>query len=75
MSAVQEYFVYENWTLKRGRVHRAQCAQCNHGKGKHETDSGRNGKWHGPYRDRALAFKKAESLRHPDMKACGFCKP
>jgi hypothetical protein len=36
---------------------------------------GQNGKWHGPYDDRQLAFKIAASLNRADMRPCSFCKP
>lgn len=72
---MQTYYVYQNWTRKRGRIHNAECSHCNHGKGSQSSDSGKNGKWHGPYDDRALAFKKAGSFGYPDMRACEICGP
>lgn len=69
------YYVYENWTHDRARVHLAECSMCNYGKGIHQSDSGRNGKWHGPYVDRDSAFKHATSLRRADTGPCGFCSP
>jgi hypothetical protein len=71
----QAYFVYENWTRNRGRVHKAECSICNQGNGFRETDSGRHGRWHGPYTDRGFAFKFAASLNRADMRACSRCDP
>jgi len=69
------YFIYENWTRDRGRIHHAECRMCNDGRGTQATDSGRNGKWHGPYADRELAFKFAAGMNRADMKACAICSP
>lgn len=69
-----EYFVYENWTLDRGRIHKATCSFCNYGTGRGVEDSGRNGKWHGPY-ELDAAYAKANSLDRKEMKPCGHCKP
>jgi hypothetical protein len=71
---VQQYHLYENWTLRRGRIHRAECSHCNHGRGTHENDSGRNGKWHGPF-DRNAAFKAAAAITHADIQPCKVCDP
>jgi F-type H+-transporting ATPase subunit beta len=67
------FYVYENWTHKRARVHQAECSFCNHGRGTQASDAGRNGKWHGPIADRAVALALANSLRQPDTKVCGTC--
>lgn len=69
------YYIYDNWTRSRGRVHRAECAICNYGKGFQASDSGRHGQWLGPYEDREVAFKKAASLGRADMRACARCTP
>ena len=44
------FYVYENWTHDRARVHRAECRFCNHGRGIQGTNDERNGKWHAPPR-------------------------
>src|SRR5271166_1732864 len=67
------YFVYENWRRNRGRIHLAQCSMCKEGRGTKATDSGRNGKWHGPFYDRDQAFKAATRLNRADMQSCGIC--
>ncbi len=68
-------FVYENWTHDRVRAHSAQCSHCNNGRGTQPTDSGRNGKWHGPFDERELALRVAANLKRTDTKACGICGP
>jgi hypothetical protein len=72
---MSNFWVYENWTHKRARVHRGDCSYCNDGHGTQPSDSGRNGKWHGPFSDRASAFATAERLKEADTKACYTCGP
>lgn len=72
---MQRYYVYENWTRDRGRIHKAECPFCNHGEGYREVDPGTNGKWHRPYDERAFAFKFADTLKRADKKPCGTCDP
>ena len=69
------YYVYENWTHKRARVHRAGCSYCNNGRGTQPSDSGQNGKWHGPFKDRDDAFAKLKSTGQVDAKGCASCAP
>lgn len=69
------YFIYENWTHRRTRVHQATCGCCNDGEGVHAEDSGRNGTWHGPMLDRADALALANGLGHLDTRLCGICHP
>jgi hypothetical protein len=72
---VAVYWVYENWTNKRVRIHRGACSYCNHGYGCQSEDSGRNGMWHGPFSDRAEAFDVAKKLDQLDTKPCAVCSP
>lgn len=69
------FYIYENWTRDRGRIHRAECSACNYGAGIHGEDSGRNGEWHGPYNDREQAFHVAAGLDRAEMSACARCAP
>ena len=69
------FFVYDNWTRNRGRIHRGECSVCNQGQGVRAEDSGRNGKWHGPFVDREEAFRLAASLKRADMQPCQRCNP
>jgi hypothetical protein len=60
---MKRYWVYENWTHKRVRVHDANCSYCNDGRGIQASHSGRNDKWHGPFDERSTAFAVAARLR------------
>ncbi len=35
------YYVYENWTHERARVHIDSCPYCKHGRGTQPQDGGR----------------------------------
>lgn len=72
---MEEFWIYENWTHKRVRIHRAECGYCNNGRGTQATHSGRNDKWHGPYSNRSKAISEAVLLKQPDTKRCGTCDP
>ena len=67
---MSRYFVYENWTHDRARIHKADCGHCNDGRGTQAGSSNRNGKWHGPYDDRGEAFRAAGRLGREDTKPC-----
>lgn len=69
------FYVYENWTRDKAVLHRAECSFCRNGQGLHVMDSGRNGKWHGPFDDRGTAMAAANGLRHSDTRACSVCRP
>lgn len=68
-----DYFVYENWTHKRSRVHRGSCVFCNSGKGNQASHSGRNDQWHGPFLDQSAALKKARSFGWDNSASCSVC--
>lgn len=68
-----DHWVYENWTHKRARVHRADCSHCNDGRGTQASHSGKNDRWHGPYSDAAFALAAARRLGQDDTKACAVC--
>lgn len=69
------YWVFENWTHRRARIHDAQCVHCNDGRGLHGGGSGRNDRWHGPFEERSRAFLFADKLNRDDTKKCGTCSP
>lgn len=69
------FWIYENWTIRKARVHRGSCGFCRDGRGIHAQDSGHNGKWHGPVSDRDVAFAVARNTGQPDTRACGVCAP
>jgi F-type H+-transporting ATPase subunit beta len=71
---MDDYYVYENWTHKRARIHKGDCSHCNRGRGTHAGSSERNGRWHGPY-NRAEAFRLAQRLRQDDTAPCSVCAP
>jgi hypothetical protein len=74
-SSMDEYWVYQNWTHDRARVHRGVCSFCTHGRGVHGKTSDRNGEWTGPFSDRAAAFAAMNRLRRADSRACATCGP
>ena len=69
------FYVYENWTPKRARVHSADCGYCNQGTGTQASHSGRNDRWLGPYSTAQAATVAARSLRQADMRVCAHCLP
>ena len=69
---MSEFYTYENRTRRRGAIHFADCSYCNNGKGKQAGDSGKNGKWHGPF-PRDEAFRLAATK--PGIEPCKICKP
>lgn len=68
-------WVYDNWTTDRARVHRGDCADCNHGRGKMARPSAQHGRWRGPFYDREEAFEFARGLTRSEVVACSKCKP
>jgi HTH-type transcriptional regulator/antitoxin HigA len=73
--STDEYWVYQNWTHDRARVHRGACSFCNHGRGIHGKSSDRNGEWTGPFADSAAAFAAMRRLGRTDSRACATCAP
>lgn len=68
------FYVYENWTVEKARVHRAECPFCNDGRGMHPGASNRNGRWHGPFASRQQAAHVAQKTGRP-VSSCGHCNP
>ena len=50
-AASSEFFVYENWAAgpHKAVLHRANCGQCNSGKGRPAGHDPNHSRWHGPY--------------------------
>jgi 4-hydroxy-tetrahydrodipicolinate synthase len=48
---VSDFYVYENWLAGPHKVvlHRSNCGQCNHGKGRPTGHDANHARWHGPY--------------------------
>ena len=67
------FYVYENWTHKKAIVHLGRCRHCNHGQGIHVRDSGRNGRWLGPYESEDQCLQVAKSLNRRDTRTCNIC--
>lgn len=68
------YYIYENWTHERARIHKSNCGFCNNGAAKQSARSDRNGQWHGPF-EREEAFAKASTLGCGDVRPCPTCDP
>lgn len=68
------YYVYENWTHDRARIHKSNCGFCNDGAAKQSARSDRNGQWHGPF-EREEAFAKASTLGCENVRPCPICDP
>lgn len=69
------YYIYENWTHNKARLHKSGCGYCNDGNGTQPADSGRNGKWHGPFEDLNIARRALIGTNKNDTADCGNCKP
>lgn len=69
------YYIYENWTHNKAKVHYADCGSCKHGKGAHTgVDSGKHGRWHGPFETLDKAIEVANQTGQP-ASSCGLCNP
>jgi hypothetical protein len=67
------YFIYENWTHDRARIHKGECGYCNNGRGTQAGSSPRNGKWHGPL-EREDAFRLADGHKGlSELRTLGWC--
>lgn len=49
--AAGDFYVYENWAAgpHKAVLHRANCGQCNSGKGRPAGHDANHSRWHGPY--------------------------
>lgn len=73
--AMPRYWVYENWTRKRARMHLAECRFCKDGHGVQRKISENNGRWLGPFSNRSAALKALAGTKQPDRRACEVCGP
>jgi len=57
-----EFFIYENWAAGPHKivVHRGNCGQCSHGKGRPAGHDATHARWHGPY----ATLTEARSTAH-----------
>ena len=67
------YYVYEDDSNRKIRVHAGSCKNCNEGKGKQLP--GKLNQWHGPYDTLAAAQAFAKSLRKRNTRTCQNCLP
>jgi len=69
-----EFFVYENWLAGPHKivVHRGNCGQCNHGKGRPAGHDANHARWHGPYSTLAEARQVAHDM--PNILIRSECK-
>lgn len=67
------YWVYENWTLIKARIHKATCSHCADGTGVRREDSGLHGKWHGPFGGLGTSTAHAHKLKRRDTRECAIC--
>lgn len=68
------YCVYENWTVKKARIHFGSCPYCNNCKGTHQDAGSKNGQWHGPFDTFQEAHKAAKETGQP-VSRCKVCRP
>jgi hypothetical protein len=63
-SETVEFFVYENWLAGPHKIvlHRSNCGQCNHGKGRPAGHDANHARWHGPYATLTEARDAAHQL-------------
>jgi 4-hydroxy-tetrahydrodipicolinate synthase len=68
------FYVYENWAAGPHKVvlHRANCGQCNHGKGRPAGHDPSHARWHGPYGTLAEAREGSHQL--PGVLIRSDCK-
>ena len=69
------FWVYEQFSHKRARIHRSTCRYCNDGQGVGGDATNDDDKWHGPFATFEEAEAHALSLGQADTRPCGVCKP
>ena len=59
-----DFFVYENWLAGPHKIvlHRGNCGQCNHGKGRPAGHDANHARWHGPYATLSEAREVAHNM-------------
>jgi 4-hydroxy-tetrahydrodipicolinate synthase len=59
-----EFFIYENWAAGPHKIvlHRANCGQCSHGKGRPSGHDLNHSRWHGPYATLTDARAAAQAM-------------
>jgi 4-hydroxy-tetrahydrodipicolinate synthase len=61
---VVDFYIYENWLAGPHKivVHRSNCGQCNHGKGRPAGHDANHARWHGPFQTLAEAREAAHNM-------------
>jgi 4-hydroxy-tetrahydrodipicolinate synthase len=61
---VVDFYIYENWLAGPHKivVHRSNCGQCNHGKGRPAGHDANHARWHGPFQTLAEARDAAHNM-------------
>ena len=69
-----DFFVYENWLAGPHKIvlHRGNCGQCNHGKGRPAGHDANHARWHGPYATLSEAREVAHTM--PGVLIRSECK-
>jgi 4-hydroxy-tetrahydrodipicolinate synthase len=69
-----DFYIYENWLAGPHKivVHRSNCGQCNHGKGRPSGHDANHARWHGPYATLAEARELAHNM--PGILIRSECK-
>ena len=59
-----DFYIYENWAAGPHKIvlHRANCGQCNSGKGRPAGHDANHSRWHGPYATLTVAREAAHGM-------------
>ena len=59
-----DFYIYENWLAGPHKIvlHRSNCGQCNHGKGRPSGHDANHARWHGPYATVAEAREASHQM-------------
>ena len=72
----EDYWVYHNWQAPdRGAIiHRGDCGECQHGRGKRGGTNPQHGQWHGPFPTLQAGWEQAYLLSPAiQPRECGRC--
>jgi len=59
-----DFYIYESWLAgpHKAVLHRSNCGQCNHGKGRPAGHDANHARWHGPYMTLSEARTAAQQM-------------
>ncbi len=66
------YYLYDNDSDRKVRVHIGSCKYCKEGKGIKSIPQSASG-WHGPFDTLTAAKEVAQSLQRKDTRTCATC--